>query len=331
MEQNNQLQSFGLPPEQVSDAIVKAMFNKEIVRRDYQKILQGLSNLHFSKDNLQPFYPEFKASDKLLKELDEVRKELGKPSSELLDRLMRIFREVTEPISTLTASKKAELKAANELAAAELRQSQAEKMRVDGIKKKIGDFINEVTRDIGFADDDTKIVSIQKRVGTEKSRTTYYAEFLPELKEKCDALTPVINERKEFIRKANDLRNQQEQALIDNDPVKAAQTKGELEYVEAALTENTIRLQEQAFEQASSIETIVPETMINVAKAKTRRWLWKVDDINLVYKKMPHLVTLEPNRQAIDTILATKRADGSLKGKEEEKMNGITFYLEKYY
>lgn len=331
MEQNNQLEPLKLSPELVTEAKIRALFNTQLIKKGYPKLLQGLENLKFSKDTLQPSYPELKASDTFLKDLEEVRKELSSPYADVPKLIKKVFDEVTAPISTLSVSKKADLKAANELAAAELKKAQQENARVEGIKAAMGNFINTVTREISLAETDTTIVAIQKKIGAEKSRTGFYAEFLEEFKQKCDALTAAINLRKESIRKYQDLAKAKEQAIKDDDPVKAAQINGEMEYVDAALTDNTIRLQEQAFEQASNIETYVAEPMINVAKAKTRRWLWKVDDMALLYKKMPHLVTLEPNRQAIDTILATKRADGSLKGKEEENMNGITFYLEKYY
>ena len=331
MEQNNQLEPLRLSPELVTEAKLKALFNTQLIKKGYPKLLQGLENLSFSKDTLQPTYPELKAADQFLKELETIRTEIGKPYADTARLIKRVFDEITEPISTLTASKKAELKTSNELAAAELKKAQQENARVEGIKATIGNFINTVTREISLAETDTTIVAIQKKIGTEKSRTGYYAEFLNELKEKCDALTPAINTRKESIRKYQELEKEQEAALKSNDPIKAAQIKGEMEYVDAALMEDTIRLQEQAFEQAASIETVVAEPLINVAKVKTRRWLWKVEDMALLYKKMPHLVKLEPDRAAIDIILATKRADGSLKGKEEEKMNGITFYQEKYY
>lgn len=331
MEQNNQLEPLKLSPELVSEAKIRALFNTQLIKKGYPKLLQGLENLSFSKDSLQPSYPELKAVDTFLKDLEEIRLELSKPYGDVPRLIKKVFDEVTAPISTLSVSKKADLKAANELAAAELKKAQQENARVENIKSAIGNFINLITREISLAEDDTTIVAIQKKIGAEKSRTGFYAEFIGELREKCDALTPAINTRKESIRKYQDLAKEQEQAIKDNDPVKAAQIKGEMEYVDAALTDNTIRLQEKAFEQAVSIETYVAEPLINVAKAKTRRWLWRVDDINLLYKKMPHLVKLVPDEEAINTILKTKRADGSFKGKEEEAMNGITFYLEKYY
>lgn len=335
MEQENQSnlpeRFTSLPPTQVTEAKIRALFNTMLIRMGYTNLLQGLESLTFDKNFLQPSYAELKASDKFLKEMEIIRTELSKPYSEIPKMIKRICDEITAPISKVSASKKAELKAANELAQSELRKIQAENARVESIKIQMGNFINQATKDISLANNDTDIVAIQKRIGAEKSRSTFYAEFLDEFKELCDGLTPLINQRKEHIRKAQELAKAQEQAKESNDPIKAAQLKGEMEYLEMQMTENTIRLQEKAFEQATSIEIATAEPMIELAKAKTTRWLWKVDDISLLYKKMPHLVELIPNKEAIDTILKTKRLDGSLKGKTEEHMNGITFYQEKYY
>ena len=53
-----------------------------------------------------------------------------------------------------------------------------------------------------------------------------------------------------------------------------------------------------------------------------------IEDENTAWgrEKMPHLVKLVPDDEAIDLLLKTKRQDGSLDSVEEENWNGIVFY-----
>jgi hypothetical protein len=46
---------------------------------------------------------------------------------------------------------------------------------------------------------------------------------------------------------------------------------------------------------------------------------------------MPHLVKLVPDDDAIELLLKTKKADGSLADKMEDKLFGITFYNDKSF
>jgi hypothetical protein len=46
-------------------------------------------------------------------------------------------------------------------------------------------------------------------------------------------------------------------------------------------------------------------------------------------KKLPHCVELTPIKAEIEKILATRRADGSLKDKDEEIYCGIRFFNDK--
>jgi hypothetical protein len=51
----------------------------------------------------------------------------------------------------------------------------------------------------------------------------------------------------------------------------------------------------------------------------------------MLYKKMPHLIDLTPNKDKIGELLEVKKADGTLKDVEELKIFGLTLYLEKLY
>ena len=65
---------------------------------------------------------------------------------------------------------------------------------------------------------------------------------------------------------------------------------------------------------------VVPE-VVDIAPKGRSNWKWRVDDIKLLQKKMPHLVKLVPDDEAIDLLLKTKRQDGSLDSVEEENFH----------
>ena len=103
------------------------------------------------------------------------------------------------------------------------------------------------------------------------------------------------------------------------------QLKEEKEYIETVIEHTGIKIHEKAYEEAIKIDVVVPE-VVDIAPKGRSNWKWRVDDIKLLQKKMPHLVKLVPDDEAIDLLLKTKRQDGSLDSVEEENWNGIVFY-----
>jgi hypothetical protein len=324
-------QQLNLAPQQVTKPVIQALFNNELVRKNYRKILQGLQNLNFTKDNLQSDYPALKEADKFVKELDKYRLSVAGQYQKVQDDLLSVFRELIAPISAEIASKKAALKTANEANLAEKAAIQKENNRILGIQNAITNFINNTTRDIANAPDDTALVNIQKRIGSEKARSTFYMEFLDDLKSRCDELTPLINQRKDTIKEGQRLLREQQEAIQSGDVEKATEIKESLEVLDMHMEESMMRIQQKAFEQATKeYETVVAEPMIETVKARTSRWKWRVDDIVMLHKKNPELTQVVPNTDAIDALLDEKRKQFG-KDDTEVKFGAITFYKEKYY
>ncbi len=334
MEENkNNLPALrGTPPEQITKAKVLALFNTETIRWNYQKMLQGLKGMVITKDNLQKEYPEFKEADKFIKAITEWRKEQARPFNEVDTMFLEISKDIIQPILDALTSLKTKVRIASDANAAEIAKAKMEETRKNIIVKSIADFINKITSDITLAVTDKEIASIQMRIGSEKSRKGFYAEYFNELEAKCDALATIINNQKEKIREINRLQEAFTKALDANDDSKAAEIKDKLELTNVELEENAIRLQEQAFNQSLSITQIeVGQPDVNVTKDRNSRWKWRVDDIAFLRKKAPQFTKIVPDDEAIDQFMKEQREAGLFKTDQETILvNGITFYKQKY-
>lgn len=329
MEENKHLPAtLHLPPQQVTKPTVQALFNTEVVRRNYKKILQAAGEIKPAKDNLKDAYNRLKDLEAFIKEMEDYRKALSDPYFKAQKDIKGTFDEFMQPILSEVQSYKAAIKIVNDELSAELAAAAVERNRVLKINEAITNFINGATRQIADAKDDGELVVIQKRIGSEKSRTNFYMEYIDEFKTKCDALTPLINQRKETIRKGFQLAKDQAQALIDGDIDKAAEIRAELEILDLSMEENVLRIQETAFAQAATTEVAVAETMVETIKGRNF-WRWRVDDMKTLYKKMPHLVDLVPNKEAIEAVLAENKKQWNEADQKEVTMNGLTFFIQK--
>lgn len=333
MEENNKLPALlrSIAPDKITKQQIVALFNTQTVRLNYNKMLQGLQNLEVTPSTLKESYPEFKEADKFIKTITEWRKEQAKPFNEVDVLFLEVSKEILEPISAALSQKKEQVKSASAINAAEIAKARKEQARIDLITKTIGEFINKITVDITLATTDDQIVSIQKRIGAEKSRTGFYQEYIEELRTKCDNLSATINSQKEKIRELSAINAAYEKALNDNDDSKAALIREQIEGKTEELTENSIRLQEQAFNQSLEIsQTVVGQPEISVTKGRVHRWMWKLEDIDLLRKKRPELTKIVPDEEAINALLKEKRDAGEFKDIEELEFNGILFYKQKY-
>jgi chromosome segregation ATPase len=320
-----------LPPDKVTKELVQAIFNKYLSTQNYLKVITAAQNLSFAKDNLSADYPALKEVDGLLKGLEATRKAIKAPYDSATSAIQDAFKEISKPISEIMEQKKGELKKANDEALAEKRVAQQEQDRKDAIVRSIGTFINQVALNVSLASNEEEITRIQKLIGSEKARKNFYQEYYDELVEKCNGLDTAIKDRKSFIKQKNDNETKLQQAMDAGNIDEAAVLKHKQEILETKADESAIILQEEAFKQNLGISTVVGEPMIETVKPRMVKWKWKLEDINLLYKKMPHLVKLIPDEDAIEAILATKKAEKSLPDGEEVKFFGITFYQEKYY
>jgi len=323
-EQNN------LPsrPEQITKELAKSIFNLELAADGYQKFLQDAENIIFTPENLRSEHTALKRLREIRKKLDESREAKKKPLTAAGKAIQEAYNELDAPIKDILERKEAEFRKVNEQVKREQDEIDRQNRKTAEIKLTLQSFINTTTISITNAITDAEIVRIQKAIGTEKSRDGYYGSYIDELKTACDSLNPLINERKAAIRRKTEL---EKEIQSTTDQFKAVELMEEKDLLENEMNENAIKIKEKAFQQAASFETPVIESVAEVIPPRRQTWKWRVDDLQATFKKMPELVELVVNKEAIQSLIDSKKADKSLVGLEEFKLPGITLYLEKLY
>lgn len=309
-------------------SIIKATFDLEAAKNNYQALLNHLAGITITKDNVND--DTTKEAREVVKALTELKDNESKEPLQTHRDIMSVFKELTEPINAQIDRITNEKKEIATKLQREAAQALAEQTRVNNAKQAIIDFTNKVATLIGVAKNDMDIVSIEKMIGSEGRKSTVYFEFLPDLIQKCEALKPEIKAQKETIRELQRIEEEKRVATETGNVQALTDLMEKEEKVTELLQDRAIRIHEEAFNQALTVDVIVPEIAEDIPKGRTN-WKWRVDDIKLLAKKMPHLVKMVPDDDAIDVLLATKRKDGSLEGKLEENWNGILFFNDKSF
>lgn len=309
-------------------AIVKAGFDLEAAKKNYQVLLQNLASVTVTRDNVNEDLT--KDGREVLKMLADKKDADSKEPLQWHRDIMAVYKSVADPVAEQVTRILAEKKVVSAEIEADKEKQLKEQNRINTAKTAIIDFTNKVAGLINSAKTDTDIVNVEKMIGLEKTRKNVYQEFVPDLITACDALRPQINDQKENIRQLQVIEEKERAAIDTGDIIAATALREEKEYVAQVIQETGIRISEKAFEQASVIDIVAPEVMDVAPKGRTN-WKWKLEDIKLLQKKMPHLVKVVPDDEAIDLLLKTKKQDGSLDGKYEEKYFGITFYNDKSF
>jgi hypothetical protein len=311
-----------------SYAVIKAGFDLEASKKNYQLLLQDLSAITVTKDNVNDDLT--KDGREVLKALTDRKDEESKSPLQWHKDIMVAYKSLYLPLDVEVTRILAEKKEVSLTIQQETAKQLAEQKRIADAKTAIVDFTNKVANLIKNAVTDSDIVAIEKTIGAEKTKKNTYQEFLPDLIAQCDGLRPQIKDQKENIRELQRINEQEELAKQAGDIVKLTELKEQKEYVEHVIQETGIRIHEKAYEQAVTIDIVAPEVMDTAPKGRTN-WKWRVDDLKLLQKKMPHLVKLVPDDDAINQVLATMKLEGRLKDKMEEKFFGITFFNDKSF
>lgn len=308
--------------------IVKATFDLEATRLRYQELLQHVSGLQVTRDNVNEDIT--KEPRDVLKGLTESKDLQSAEPLQWHRDIMAVYKSLYDPLKEQIDRVLADKKKIALQIQEEQRVQLAEHTRVNNAKSAIITFVNKVAVLISEAKTDGDIVTIEKMIGLEKTKKNVYQEFLPDLIAQCDSLRPQIKDQKEYVRQLQKVAEDEKSALETGDVVAAAELREKREHYEQVIQETGIRIHEKAFEQASTIDIVVAEVMDTAPKGRTN-WKWRVDDIKLLQKKMPHLVKLVPDEEAIAILLKTKKSDGSLDGKMEETLFGLTFFNDKSF
>jgi hypothetical protein len=309
-------------------SIIKAAFDLEAAKKNYQALLNHVAGITITKDNVNDDVT--KEARDVVKALTELKDNESKEPLQLHKDIMSVFKELTGPLNEQIDRISNEKGVVALKLQKEAAQQLAEQTRINNAKQAIIDFTNKVAALINAAKTDMDIVSIEKLIGSEGRKSTVYFEFLPDLIQRCEVLKPEIKAQKEAIRELQRIEEDKKAATESGNVQALTDLMEKEERVTELLQDRAIRIHEEAFNQALTVDVVAPEIAEDIPKGRTN-WKWRVEDIKMLAKKMPHLVKMVPDEDAIDVLLATKRKDGSLDGKLEENWNGILFFNDKSF
>lgn len=310
----------------VTKAELQIALSKEGLQ--YQQLLQEGENLKFTKDNLV----EQGAS---LKTLRTVQKKLGdieNPYTANWKAWNEARKSLVDPVSDLLKRKEAEYRKLAIEIEAEKKQAEQEKERVSGIKQAIDSFFIAQSQAIAGAKTLGELTAIEKIIGSHKANKARYSEFLPELVAKAETLTPLIKQQKDNIRKLEAVKEAESKAAESGDDQAVLDAMEAKEALQNKFDEVNIKAQEQAVGMATKAEVVTPEVVLPSApKPRRTTYEWVCYDIDLLHKKMPHLVTLTPNKEKLDELLTTKRLEGAFIGTDSIDYFGCKLFIKKSY
>jgi len=311
----------------VTKAELQIALSKEGLQ--YQQLLQEGENLTFTKDGLVEQGASLKTLRSVQKKLgdienpytanwkawNEARKSLLTPVEELLNRKVNEYKKLALEIE------------------ADKKKAEQEKERVSGIKQAIDSFFIAQSQAIAGAKTLGELTAIEKIIGSHKANKARYAEFLPDLVGKAENLTPLIKQQKDNIRKLEAVKEAEAKATESGDDQAVLDAREAQESLQNKFDEVNIKAQEQAVGMATRVETVVVPEVVLPAAPKPRRttFEWECYDIDLLHKKMPHLVTLTPNKDKLDELVTTKRLKGAFKETESIDFFGVKLFIKKSF
>jgi copper chaperone CopZ len=214
--------------------------------------------------------------------------------------------------------------------AARKAQQQIELDRVNNIKTGIKNNVLLFSQKIADCKTAAELTKVQTSINFEKGAQSKskYQEFHSLMLEEFSALNELINKQKDSIKELEALAKKSEKVT---DEYEKLEIEEQMESVRGRVEETKINVQESAINSAIESDVTIAQEVLPEVKARRTTLEYEVKDINLLQKKMPHLVKLVVDEEAMDLWLKTKKTDGSMTGKEEDVINGIRFYYKKVY
>lgn len=289
----------------------------------YETVLQKAEDIKFSKETLQQDFLPLKS----LRELHTSIKAMENPFTASWKKWNEDRKSLFDPVDTLLTKKTGEYTTLATEIKKELADQEAEKLRIKNIKDFISSFTIEFAGKIAAADSFAALNAIHMRIGTEKSRKTFYSEFLPDFVEACKGLENALRDQKG---KVKELEGLDKKAVTATDEEQLV-IMDEKELVVAQIEQNKLNVQQETVNAASApTETIVAESTFVAPKPRRTTIDWEVKDFNLLSKKNPELVVVQANVFEVDKLAKELRESKKWpKGQEEYMHNGIRFF-EKY-
>lgn len=312
----------GVTTHALTQEVVTAKFSRELTLLKYQTSLQSFLDWKVTEDNVPQSQEETKKARKLITSLKDIKSRLKKPALDECDMWEVAFKSFMSPLEEALNKKDKELQTISAKIAAENLRKEREKLRVDGIKKEIDTFILLQSQFIAVATKPEQLVSIEKIIGSHKGNTSRYQEFLPDLVQKCNELTPLIKKQKEQIKHLEELEKQRLDAEKKGDDRALLEIEEKKEVVSNSIEESKINIQESAINFATRPDAVTtPEPVITNLKPRRRSWDFEIIDEKKAF--LAGMLVTELNKEKVKAKL--EEIKGSMEG-TEVVVDGIKYF-----
>lgn len=288
----------------------KMVISRDTIAADYETLL-----------NLRDFYMFLKerkdAEDKPDKDRIKARKE-G------YDTYMKRIEAILEKAEPDFVALNTDIKLQEKVIIGQIEKNNA-------IRNRHKEFVNEMVKSVMVAEDNKELGRIQSLVGSEKARKTFYGDYFLVIEDVCNSLLQLVDERKLFIKSNQKLSAEMKKWTDAGDIPKATQIKEQMDQSERVLHQNALAIAQDAYKKVSDVQMQDTDIVSAAITPRLHRWSWKVDDIELMYKKTPNLVVKEPNTKAINAFLKEKVEADELDDLEDNVFNGLILYRKQFY
>lgn len=325
-----QEQNLSIQSPQLSQEIITAQFRKELAVHKYQEALDALSSFEVTEDTLTQAQEKVKNARKFSKTIEEIKSKGKAPALQECKWWDNAFNSLHSPLTTVISDVEKKINDVAKKVAEENQRKERERLRIEGIKKSIEEFVFEQTRNIASATTDVELVAIEKLIGSHKANKSRYEELLPSLVEKCEELTPLIKKQKEHIRELVEIERKKNEALQKGDDREAMELEEKKESVQSSIEETKIIIQETAIESALS-STDVIEVKEVLVTPKPRRTKWEMEIVDEKKAFNSGMLVCEINKEKAKAQLLEVVKQTLSKDQEEMTINGIRYYQNKIY
>lgn len=308
--------------------IVAAKFNIEVTKAGYVNLLEDISSLQITEENAAEAQKVINEGRKALTEFGKIKTKMKAPALAECRYWDNAYNDLANPLERELQLKSKDVAKIGEEKERRRQEAAREKLRIDGIKSAIDSFFIDQSQAIASATTPNELTTIEKLIGSHKANKSRYQEFLPELIEKAELLTPLIKEQKEAIKKLEALRLKEKEAELKGDDQAVMDAREAQESVQSKIHETTVSVQEKAVKMAEmpdvgAVEVIQPEA----PKVRRTTVKWKIVDENAAIRCGYAYQTVLPDLEKIEAYV--KSVDK--KGIKDDGFTafGIKIYFEK--
>ncbi len=314
----------------VTQEIVTARFSTELTKLKYQEALQALESYEVTEDNVEQAQEKVKKARKFIKSMEEIKTTGKEPALTETRYWDAAYKSFLTPLETALNTKASKIQTISQELTARKKKEDDEKKRKEDIETAISNFVLEQSKAIASATTDDALVSIEKLIGSHKANKTRYQEFLPNLIERCNELTPILKSQKESIREMEQLKKDQAAAIASGDDATVMELEQKKEALSDKIDEGKVVIQEKAIE--GTIRGSGPSsgaTQIFSAPS-ARRTTWECEIVDEKKAFAAGMLICEIDKEKAKTALATIKQTIP-EGQEEITVSGIRYFIKKVY